>query len=83
MQIPKNDKDLLYIFECGRCERAFVRGHGSSYSCGVNHLPGTCCHFNDSELPNGALDVMLKVYAEAATKERRVELAATSFGKTP
>ena len=70
MIIQLKNMTLLHIYTCGNCKKVY-RKSLENVMCLVNHSPGSCCHFGETEIPNEALQVILASYNVIMGKYRR------------
>ena len=55
MIVPHRDEILMYrCGYCGQVYRTQAAAHFGGMSCLVNHLPGTCCHYGENLVAEGA-----------------------------
>lgn len=51
MIVHNRETTLLRIYLCPICNKMFQEQIGNTtYSCAVNHSPGTCCHYAEREI---------------------------------
>lgn len=51
MIFPHGDAVLLHIYQCGVCDRMYMRQTGPTiFRCAVAHQPGSCCHYMEMRI---------------------------------
>jgi len=60
--IPQSDETLLHIYRCSNCGIRFRKQVAPLVLfCLVQHSPGSCCHYMESEVTDEQLEAVLKV----------------------
>lgn len=63
--IPLTDETLIEIYRCGHCQKAYMAQVGQVRSlCGVDHAPGTCCHYGEHPVSEETLREVRELLAK-------------------
>ena len=60
--IPLEDRVLIEIYRCPVCNKNWMETPKSrTFRCGVNHPPGTCCHYFEEEVSREQLGQIYQI----------------------
>ena len=59
MIIPKQETTLIEVYHCPVCDKKYRCGM-AAVTCAVKHAPGTCCHYQETEVSLKQLTAALK-----------------------